>query len=337
MAWDDGLEGVALSIAGTEESPLRVLAGPGTGKTYTMKRRVMRLLEEGADAWRILACTFTRTAARDIGREIADLGVEGAVSVWAGTLHGLCFSILQRAEVLAATGRVARPLASCEERFLRQDLRAFGGVNGAKKKLKAFGAAWARLQNDEPGWPAGSTGSGVSGGANIVVDLPWRDAHRGDRARNALIPSEQPDVPGARPVRACDRRRISGPEPRRAGVDQPVAEHASVTIIGDEDRSIYSFKHAHPDGIVTFADAHPGTHDETLNVCRRCPTGVVALANSLINHNPTASGRPLQPKPRRSGSRSRSFNGHRWPMRPLVLLRTWCGASRKTVCPPGRF
>jgi hypothetical protein len=53
MAWDDGLVGVALSIAGTEESPLRVLAGPGTGKTYAMKRRVMRLLEEGADARRI--------------------------------------------------------------------------------------------------------------------------------------------------------------------------------------------------------------------------------------------------------------------------------------------
>jgi ATP-dependent DNA helicase UvrD/PcrA len=43
MAWDDGLAGVALSIAGTEESPLRVLAGPGTGKTYAMKRRVVTI------------------------------------------------------------------------------------------------------------------------------------------------------------------------------------------------------------------------------------------------------------------------------------------------------
>jgi superfamily I DNA/RNA helicase len=63
----------------------------------------MSLLEEGADARRILACTFTRTAARDIAREIVDLGVEGAGSAWAGTLHGLCLT-LQRAEVLAAIG-----------------------------------------------------------------------------------------------------------------------------------------------------------------------------------------------------------------------------------------
>ncbi len=50
----------------------------------------------------------------------------------------------------------------------------------------------------------------------------------------------------------------------------PFAEQASVTIIGDEDHAIYSFKHLHPDGIVTLADAHPhpGTHDETLDVCR---------------------------------------------------------------------
>lgn len=153
MAWDDGLVGAALNIAGGDESPLRVLAGPGTGKTYAMKRRVMRLLEEGGIPQRILACTFTRTAARDIAREIAELGVEGAELVWAGTLHGLCFSILQRNEVLTATGRVARPLAASEERFLLQDLRAFGGVREAEKKLEAFGAAWARLQSDDPGWP----------------------------------------------------------------------------------------------------------------------------------------------------------------------------------------
>ena len=56
----------------------RVLAGPGTGKTYAMKRRVMRLLQEDATPHAILACTFTRTAARDIAKEIGGLGVEGA-------------------------------------------------------------------------------------------------------------------------------------------------------------------------------------------------------------------------------------------------------------------
>ena len=130
------------------------IGGPGTGKTYAMKRRVMRLLQEDATPHAILACTFTRTAARDIAREIAGLGVEGADKVWAGTLHGLSFSILSRQEVLEATGRVARPLTNTEERFLLQDLQAgFQGIKKAEKRLRAFEAAWARRQNEEPGWP----------------------------------------------------------------------------------------------------------------------------------------------------------------------------------------
>ena len=76
-----------------------------------------------------------------------------------------------------------------------------------------------------------------------------------------------------------------------------LAERAALSIIGDEDQSIYSFKHAHPEGITTFDDAHDGTHDETLDICRRCPTTVVKLANSLIKNNTSYSNRPLKPRP----------------------------------------
>jgi superfamily I DNA/RNA helicase len=75
-----------------------------------------------------------------------------------------------------------------------------------------------------------------------------------------------------------------------------LAEGAALSIIGDEDQSIYSFKHAHPEGITTFGDSHDGTHDETLDVCRRCPTTVVKLANSLIKNNTSYSNRPLKPR-----------------------------------------
>lgn len=294
--WDDDLEGVALEIAGTEDSPLRVLAGPGTGKTYAMKRRVMRLIQEGVNARRILACTFTRTAARDIGREIAALGVAGAENVRAGTLHGLCFSILQRAAVLAATGRVARPLATSEERFLLQDLRAFGGVREASRKLKAFGAAWARLQCDEPGWPNNQDDRDFQGAL-----LAWLRFH------NAMLIGEMVTVTleYLRNNPQCDERQLFDhvivdeyQDLNRAEqvVVDLLADDAALTVIGDEDQSIYSFKHAHPEGIVTFGDGHANTHDETLDVCRRCPTAVVTLANHLIAQNQSASGRPLRPR-----------------------------------------
>jgi superfamily I DNA/RNA helicase len=294
--WDDDLVGVALNIAGCEDSPLRVLAGPGTGKTYAMKRRVMRLIQENADPRRILACTFTRTAARDVAKEIAALGVEGAQHVWSGTLHGLCFSALQRNEVLTATGRVARPLAATEERFLRQDLRSFGGVRGAKKKLKAFAAAWARLQTDDPGWPQDPEDRAFQA---ALID--WLTFHRAmligemvtvtlDYVRNNPLCAERQKFDHVIVDEFQDLNRAE-----QVLIDL-LAEQGTLTVIGDEDQSIYSFKHAHPEGIVTFPAGHPGTHDETLDTCRRCPTSVVTLANHLIANNPTASGRPLRPR-----------------------------------------
>ena len=58
-----------------------------------------------------------------------------------------------------------------------------------------------------------------------------------------------------------------------------LAEGGTLTVIGDENQSIYSFKFAHPDGISNFHETHPGTHDETLDECRRCPELVIKLAN----------------------------------------------------------
>jgi len=68
-----------------------------------------------------------------------------------------------------------------------------------------------------------------------------------------------------------------------------------LVVVGDEDQSIYSFKHAHPEGIVEFPGTHPHTEEVGLDQCRRCPQTVVALANALISHNATRSQRQLQP------------------------------------------
>ena len=109
-------------------------------------RRVARLLQSGAAPDRMLVCTFTRTAAKDLAGELAVLGVDGASDVRAGTLHAFCFGLLGQDEVLEATGRVPRPLLEFEVRFLLEDLKSgFGGVRESQKRLRAFEAAWARL------------------------------------------------------------------------------------------------------------------------------------------------------------------------------------------------
>ena len=81
MAWDDDLSAgsAAYEIAASAHARIRVLAGPGAGKSFAMKRRVARLLEaEKVDPAKILAVTFTRVAAEDLHRELISLGVPGA-------------------------------------------------------------------------------------------------------------------------------------------------------------------------------------------------------------------------------------------------------------------
>ena len=143
----------ARRIAETNDTPLRVLAGPGTGKTFALMNRVGRLLADGEQPNRVLVCTFTRTAARDLQDELTRLGVEGVAQVVAGTIHALCFRILSRGDVLDLTHRVPRPLLKFEERFLLQDLHGqnLGGIRDLENLLQAFNSAWARLQTDVPG------------------------------------------------------------------------------------------------------------------------------------------------------------------------------------------
>lgn len=83
---DEGLLGVARDIAASNETPLRVMAGPGTGKSFALKRRVARLLEEGADPTRILAVTFTRNAAANLVEDLQNLGVIAYFTRTMGTM-----------------------------------------------------------------------------------------------------------------------------------------------------------------------------------------------------------------------------------------------------------
>ncbi len=299
MPWHDGLDGPARAVAEVCISPLRVMAGPGTGKTRAFIRRVARLLDGGANPERILVVTFTRTAARDLVKQLRELRVAGAERVRAGTLHSFCFSSLARAEVLDITGRHPRPLLDFERRFLVEDLGTndFGGVREKERRLRAFEAAWARLQSEEPGWP------------RTAIDRRFQEAlFSWFRFHQAMLIGEL--VP-----ETLKYLRHNPACPERQGFDHILvdeyqdlnraeqclvdllAERGTLAIVGDEDQSIYSFKFAHPQGISQFHESHPGTHDERLAECQRCPRLVVALADELIGRNHDGAAGLLAARP----------------------------------------
>ena len=296
MVWNEGLTGPVLNIAQTKANPLRVMAGPGTGKTFAMKRRVARLLEEGSEATRILAVTFTRTAAANLIRELRDIDIPNCENVRACTLHSFCFSLLSRGDVFEVLARSPRSVITFKKSGViqfegapllcdLQEINGFGDKRECCRRITAFEAAWARLQSDTPGWPTDP----IDKKFHLAL-INWLKYH------NAMMIGEL--VPEALQYLRNNPMAFELSSYEHVIVDEfqdlnkaeqelidLLSVNSNLTIIGDVDQSIYRFRYAHPQGISTFNASHPDTHDEGLLECRRCPAGVVVIADHLIRNN----------------------------------------------------
>lgn len=291
--------------SGTDQVRLRVLGGPGTRKTSYLIKGVDRLLRAGHDPERILVVTFTRTAARDLGIKLGQLKSPGWEKVHASTLHSFCLQVLRRRGGLDVMQRAPRLLLEFEKEFLVRDLPdSFGPFRKRKKRLAAFGAAWARLQSDEPGWPRDESDRDFK-----------REMDRWLRFHEAMLVEELvPLTLGyLRNNPTCNERRAFSHvlvdeyqdlnKAEQTLIDL-LAEKASLTVAGDPDQSIYRFKFAHPDGIIEFEQRHPGTRTLILSQSYRCPLNVIEMANELISNN-------HRPDPKRrimAGPNSRAGN-----------------------------
>lgn len=299
MPWFDGLDidSAAYVIAQSAERRIRVLAGPGAGKSFAMKRRVARLLEdEGVQPEQLLPVTFTRVAAEDLHRELGSLHVEGANRLQGRTLHSLAMTMLMRAHVLPAVGRTPRALNQFELQPLLEDLPTrFGNKKARSDRVDAYLAAWARLQNDNPGAPvdpidvdfSNELGRWLQDHEAMLIGEAIPLLHR-YLTLNPLAPERHEFTH----ILVDEYQDLNRAEQH---VIELLGANGEICIIGDDDQSVYSFKHAHPAGIREWG---PGCEAEDFEIgeCRRCPTRIVSMANALIAHNQDRQPRILQPR-----------------------------------------
>ena len=308
MSWNTDLTGTHLQIARSTSARLRVMAGPGTGKSFAMKRRIARLIEEDNIAPdRILAVTFTRTAAADLKRELHEMDILGCENIKAGTVHAFCFHLLLSNEVFGFLERVPRGLLSFSKskiyRFevepLIEDLGPLGNFGTKREiteRIRAFEADWARLQHEQPGWPVDGTDQ-----AFHAALTDWLRFHRG-----ILIGELVPEAlrylrnnPASPAFEAYDHIIVDEYQDLNRA-EQELIDILSVerhlSIVGDVDQSIYRFRHAHPEGIYDFSNRHQNVDDKTLGECRRCGATIVTVADSVILKNyPHATSHRLLP------------------------------------------
>lgn len=288
MLWNDGLKPPFLNVAQYSGSPLRVLAGPGTGKTFSIMKRVERLMEEEDNLQSILLVTFTRMAATDLSRKVSELGNQKGISLKATTLHSLSFSILNKEQVIEATSRTPRPLLRFEMDPLLYDLKGqgLGGIRYLEKNIRAYESAWARLQREEPGWAQSDEDKQFE-----CVLLSWLKFHK-SMLIGELIPitlnylRNNPASPYYKKYQHVIVDEFQDLNKAEQVLIRYLIENPNnICVAGDDDQSIYAFKYANPEGIKEFNKDYPNTHDEVLTECRRCPKIIVKVANELIDKN----------------------------------------------------
>lgn len=90
---DDPAQDRAVVHRGT---PFLLEAGPGTGKTRTLVKRIVSLIDEGVDPASILVLTFSNRAAGELAERVAGMLPDKAAKIWIGTFHSFGLDLLRR-------------------------------------------------------------------------------------------------------------------------------------------------------------------------------------------------------------------------------------------------
>ena len=287
--WLEGIEGCAAhKLIESNDTVTRVVAGPGSGKTTCLKRRIQRLVQkEEVDPQKIFVGTFTRA----IAKELRDaLGTEVQVS----TLHSLAFELLRK-HPAACQGMHLRFLLKHEEDTLLYDIEnaaaQIGDLHKRREALRLLQASRAQRT--------------VYGNAAFAGAIrTWLQRHRGmligEVVYLCVTGLESADIAPS----MFDHVVIDEYQ------DLTVAEQelvsliwsgtGTLTVLGDDDQSIYGFRFNHPKGITDFRVHWPECTDLTFLDNRRCGEEILETAN-LMMAEAGATKPPMNSKSGRDG------------------------------------
>ena len=269
--WLEGIEGsTAHELIESDAQVIRVVAGPGSGKTTCLKRRTQRLIQwDKISPWKIFVGTFTRAIAKDL-REA--LGTEVQVS----TLHSLAYKLLRQYPA-ACQGMKLRFLLKYEEDALLYDVEgvaaAIGHIHKRREALRLLQAS--RSQRTK-----------YSNARFDGAVRRWLQKHRamliGEVVHLCVVGLESVDIPSG----LFDYVVIDEYQDLTAAEQELVrliwSGAGALTVMGDNDQSIYGFRFNHPEGIGDFHQAWPQCKDLTFIDNRRCGERILKVANLMM-------------------------------------------------------
>jgi DNA helicase-2/ATP-dependent DNA helicase PcrA len=291
--------------------PLLVLAGAGSGKTRVLTHRIAHLIDtRQAGPYEILAITFTNKAAAAMKTRVVDLVGPVAASMWVSTFHAACARILRReAERLGYRSTFTIYDADDQVRLVKHCLDALGydpkrfpprgvhtrisdaknrlvdpdefaqqsdrmeeagrGSSDAARLLEVTAATYRRYQQRLYELNAMDFDDLIMQTVNVLQLFPDRLAHYQRAFRHILVDEFQ------------DTNRAQYVLVQLLG-----KEHQQVTVVGDDDQSVYSWRGAEVRNILEFFEQDfPGATVVMLEQNYRSTTTILEAANAVVAHN----------------------------------------------------
>lgn len=292
-------------------APLAVIAPAGSGKTRVLTRRIARRVLEGdADARHVLAITFTRRAASELGRRLRDLGLRDRPTV--GTFHAVALSVLRQRwadlgrpapEVLADPGRMVG-------RLVDQRGRSATRVHQAEVQAEI---GWARARLVAPERyeaEARRAGRRPTAGLDAVAELyaAYAEAKRAARVVDfddllALCTAEIRRDPSFAEAQRWRFRHLFVDEFQDVNPLQHALLEAwrggrpDLCVVGDPNQAIYAWNGADASWLRDFAAHHGGATIVRLERSYRSTPEVLASAHAVLARTDAADPTPESVRP----------------------------------------
>ena len=281
------------------EGPCLVIAGAGSGKTKVLTHKIAYLISEKyVKPWNIIAITFTNKAANEMKERIQNIIGDAANDLWMGTFHSICVKILRK-----YIDRIG-----FDHSFLIFD------TSDQKTLIKE---CLKDLKVDDKLFTDRAVLSEISNGKNEMLEpKDYKTKYAGDFRRetigniyelyqqrlkenNALdfddiinytikILTENPDVLEYYTEKFKYVLVDEYQDTNKAQfmlVSILASKYGNITVVGDNDQGIYSFRGADITNILNFEKDFPGTKIIKLEQNYRCTGNILKAANAVIKHN----------------------------------------------------
>ncbi|HXH94770.1 MAG TPA: ATP-dependent helicase [Thermoanaerobaculia bacterium] len=303
VRYEDELNQEQLDVVMAGEGPMLVIAGAGSGKTRALTYRVSRLIEDGVDPSDILLLTFTNKSAREMLSRVEQLVTIDTRRIWGGTFHSIgnrllrqhataigyrsSFTILdaEDAKEMMESAISSLGIKTLEKRFPKGDvlIDIYSYLINTRTPLELH------LENNYPHF-------GVYRDEMINVFRRYKERKREANAMDfddllvnwKLLLDDHPEAGEALKRRyryiLVDEYQDTN-KLQAEVVDAMASVRRNVMVVGDDAQSIYSFRGASFENIITFPLRFPEAKIYKLETNYRSTRQILSLANASIAQN----------------------------------------------------